>query len=54
MAAGIGAGLITKLTLKERVELARQDKLVTRSELMLLIESLWAEIERLRKHYQER
>jgi hypothetical protein len=46
--------VITKLTLKERVELARQEKLVTRSELMLLIEALWSEVERLRKHYQER
>jgi hypothetical protein len=46
--------LITKLTLQERVELARQEKLVTRAEMMLLIEALWAEVQRLRKHYQER
>ena len=46
--------MITKLTLKERVGLARQGYLVSSEQLVLLIEDLWREIERLRKHYQDR
>jgi len=46
--------LISKLTLKERVELARQGYTASGEELMKLIDDLWREIERLRKHYQDR
>lgn len=46
--------MIHRLSLQERVALAKQGRITVKEEVIKLIEDLWREIERLRKHYQER
>jgi hypothetical protein len=45
--------MTTRLSLQERVDLARQDVLA-KWQLKQLIDDLWREVEKLRKHQQDR
>jgi hypothetical protein len=45
--------MTARLSLQERVQLARQDAL-TQEELLRLVADLWREVEKLRKHHQDR